>query len=289
MPKTFITFCTVFVLGQISLATSVHGHRGSRWTHPENTIPALAEALQAGADVLEFDLGLTKDGVLILSHDTALNNKICRYTDGRPIKAPFVIHQKTLSETLKIDCGSMINPRFPQQQTLFNTKMPTLSEVFQWLKNSKNPHAQKVEFNIETKLAYEGSSPTASPKEFALALAKELKKHSLVKRTIVQSFDFRSLQEIRKILPSVRISLLVWKQSWDEIKTQAKTLSPNMISPSYKWINKDIVNEAQSLGYQVIPWTANQEGDWKKMVQLGVDGIITDRPRDLIDFLKSQR
>ena len=268
------------------LAAEIQGHRGSRWTHPENTLPAFQEALEAGADVLELDLGMTSDEVLIVSHDEVLNDQVCRYSDGKPITQKQILYKMTAKEAKNFDCGAMINPKFPQQKTILNTQMPTFDEFLVWLKSNNHPNAKKVILNVETKIEKPEEGLTATPEKFAKALAKSLKKHDVVARTVVQSFDFRSLGEIRKILPKVKIALLVWEQKWPEIDKAITDYKADIVSPPFAWLDENIVKEIHAKKLQVIPWTVNEEKDWQNMIKLGVDGIITDRPRDLITFLK---
>lgn len=282
-----LVFFSALVLSSAQ-AVEVQGHRGSRWTHPENSLPALEEALDAGADVLEFDLGLTKDGVLILSHDAALNEKICRRKDGSPFTEKKYLYRMTFKETRDVDCGAMINPRFPDQKTVLHTLMPSLDEVFDWLKKHPHPRAKTVAFNIETKIEEPENGVTAAPELFARALAESLKKHRVVERTVVQSFDFRSLGEIRKHLPEVKTALLVWEQTWPEIEKAIELYKPDIVSPPYEWLSRDIVGKIKAKNLSVVPWTLNDPKDWDKYIKMGVDGLITDRPRDLIRFLKTR-
>lgn len=282
--KQLLAFIYLLLISQSALSTQIQGHRGSRGTHPENTIPAFAEALATDATVLEFDLGMSKDGQLVISHDPILNNKICRKSEGTPLSQKVILFKKNLKELKKYDCGAMINPRFPQQKTILNTQMPTLEEFFVWLKKQKRSN---IELNIETKISEDQKEkPTASPKAFAAELARVLKKHNAVQQTVVQSFDFRSLKEIRKILPNVKISLLIWKQKWTEVAREIQRLQPNIISPPFKWLTPQIVSEIHKRKLLVIPWTVNKPSDWQKMIDLKVDGIITDYPRALSNYLK---
>lgn len=282
---SFITFLTILLTSLNSLSIEVHGHRGSRGTHPENTLTGLQEAIEAGADVLEFDLGMSQDGVLLLSHDPQLNTKICRKNNGFPIKKPVIIYKTTYKKLQKYDCGSMINPRFPTQKTFFKTPMPSFEEALLFIK--KKDKTGRIQINVETKIKDFEKGVTASPQKFATELARLIKKHDFISRTIVQSFDFRSLSEIRKIIPEVRISLLIWAQNWEETDIAIQKLNPNIISPPFRWLDQQKVNSIHSAKLKVIPWTLNEESEWKKAIQLKVDGIITDRPRKLRDFLKS--
>ncbi|NQZ20213.1 MAG: hypothetical protein HRT44_13295, partial [Bdellovibrionales bacterium] len=117
--KIFIGFLVLALVSTNSaFAIEVHGHRGSRGTHPENTLPAFAEALAAGVDVLELDLGMTKDNVLILAHDPEVNNQICKNMNGKPLENGIVIRNTNLYELKKIDCGGLKNSRFPEQKPI---------------------------------------------------------------------------------------------------------------------------------------------------------------------------
>ena len=265
--QTLIAFMFVLALSIQVLGVEVQGHRGSRWTHPENTIAGLEEALSSGADVLEFDLGMTSDGILILSHDPVINPSICRHKSGMPLFQKWVIREKTLSELKSLDCGAMINPRFPFQRTILGTEMPTLEEVFKWIRSNSSEKAKKIRFNIETKI----SSKTASPTQFAKEFVRVVKKHGMKHRTVMQSFDFRSLEEARRIDPTIEIALLVSTQSWDEIDKEAKGLEASIISPPHRWVTEEIMSKAKASKYKVIPWTANAPRDWKRLIRLGVD------------------
>src|SRR5271155_5053535 len=118
----------------------VHGHRGARAMYPENTIPAFRYAIEIGVDFLEMDVAVTKDSVLVISHDPHINGEIC--TGPHP---GIAIHELTLSELRQYDCGTLKNPRFPKQQPVPGTCIPTLDEVLN-LSRLGN-----VQFNIETK------------------------------------------------------------------------------------------------------------------------------------------
>lgn len=255
----------------------VHGHRGARAVLPENTIPAFEHAIQAGADVLELDLGVTKDNVLVVSHDPTINPTICT---GAPPKTP--IRQLTLEQLKTIDCGSLKNPLYAKQKPVPGAKIPTLDEVLALARRGK------FEFNIETKIFAKYPELTPSPEEFAKLLHDAIRKHGLEKRVIVQSFDFRTLHAMKKLDAAIRLSALYegTPKSFVEIAREA---GAGIVSPQYRLVTKEQVEQAHKAGLQVVAWTANTPEDWKRLVECGVDAIISDDPAELIAFLARSR
>jgi glycerophosphoryl diester phosphodiesterase len=252
----------------------VHGHRGARGMMPENTLPAFEYAIQAGVDVLELDVAVTKDNVLVVSHDSFLNPTICR-------DAPkgTTIRSLTLAELKQYDCGSLKNPQYPRQTPVPGTRIPTLDDVLDLAPRGK------FEFNIETKSNPRHPEYTPSPEEFSKLLLTTIRKHGLQKRVIVQSFDFRTLRAMKKLDASIRLSALYNGQpkSFIEIAREAEA---GIVSPEVKLVTKEQVSEAHRAGLQVIPWTANTSEEWRRLIDAGVDAIISDYPADLISFLK---
>jgi glycerophosphoryl diester phosphodiesterase len=252
----------------------VHGHRGARALRPENTLPAFEYAIAQGVDVLELDLGVTKDGVVVVSHDSFLKAPICKGP-----KAEAVIYESTLAELRQWDCGAIQNPQFSRQQTVPGTRIPTLDEVFALAPKGK------FRFNIETKMEPEHPSWTPAPAEFVRRVLDVVRKHHLEQRVILQSFDFRTLQEMKKIAPELALSALYVgpARSFVEI---AKEAGAGIVSPEYRLVTPEQVRLAHAAGLKVIPWTANQPADWDRLIAAGVDAIITDDPAALIAYLK---
>lgn len=274
----FIKFLSVTALAKIE----VHGHRGARAILPENTIPAFDYALEVGVDVIELDMAVTKDKHVIVNHDLVVDTNICKYKN--PVKP---IYELTLKEIKKIDCGSIKNPRFPKQKPIPGTKIPTLDEVFSFVKNSKHANAKTVQFNIETKSKELFPHLTPSPMEYAKLVNKVIKKHKLEDRVILQSFDIRTLQAMKKVNPKIKLSFLY--VDIDKVFTAyADRLGMDIISPYHKWLSKKLVTGMKKKNMKVMPWTANTEADWKRLIEYGVDGIITDDPKALISYLKKK-
>lgn len=263
----------------------VHGHRGARAVLPENTIAAFKYALEIGVDVLEMDLAVTKDNHLVVSHDPFLNSELCRNKSGKPPKDKTIIRGLTLKQVKEYDCGSVKNKKFPKQKTVKGETIPTLDEVFSMISSSKLKNSKNIEFNIETKIfpAYPQITPT--PKQFASLVVKMIKKHKMNKRVIIQSFDYRTLKEVKALDKNIRTSQLTYANLIDSVAA-LKSISADILSPHYEWITKAEVERLHKQNLQVAPWTANDQQTWKKLIDMKVDAIITDDPKALIDYLK---
>lgn len=254
----------------------VHGHRGARAMRPENTIPAFEYAIEQGVDVLELDVAVTKDEVLVVSHDPRLNPAICTSPGGSN-----VIHELTLAELRKWDCGTLRNPGFPKQQPVPGTRVPTLDEVLALSSRGR------FGFNIETKIFPKEPNLTPSPERFAELMLAALRKHKVESRTIVQSFDYRTLLAMKKLDPTIRLAALFDKTQEDFVSI-AKRANAGIASPHYSLVTPDKVRAAHDAGLQVVPWTANSPEFWQKLADAQVDAIISDDPAALIAWLKSK-
>ena len=256
----------------------VHGHRGARARMPENTIPAFEYAIKAGVDVLELDLAVTKDDVLVVSHDSFLHAPTCK---GPVPKA--VIRDLTLAEVRQWDCGVVPNPLFPHQQRIPGTRMPTLNEVFALASQGQ------FEFNVETKIDRAKPELSATPERFAQLLVEAIVKHKLTARVIVQSFDYRTLIAIRNIRPEIRLSALFTTTANEDYFTiSKKAANAEFVSPIFNGVTLAKVKAAHAEGLKVVPWTPNTTPEWDKLIDMGVDAIITDDPAALIAHLKQR-
>jgi glycerophosphoryl diester phosphodiesterase len=284
LPVAVLLGSTAFA-AQAPRSVKVHGHRGSRGTRPENTLAAFAEALRVGADVLELDMVVTKDDVVVVSHNPAIPPELCLEAGGGKLAAPVLIRSLTLAQVKSYDCGSLPNPSFPEQVRFPGEKMPTLDEVFEFVERSTIPAAANVEFNIETKIIPGAPEQAPDPARFVALVAALIEKHKIASRTILESFDDRTLSAMKKRLPKVRTALLTSDNHFDFVVV-AHDLDADIISPDSRWITKDDVERLHRAGVQVHPWTVDDEAGWAKMLELGVDGIITDYPEKLIAYLK---
>lgn len=260
----------------------VHGHRGARAMRPENTLPAFEYAIAQGVDVLELDMAVTLDGVVVISHDPHLNRAICQGPEG----GETAIHKLTFAQVRQWDCGALQNPLFPTQTPVPGTKMPTLEEVFDLAA------ASSVQFNIETKIDPKTPDLAPDPSTFARLVVGLVRKHGMEKRVMVQSFDFRTLKEVRKLAPELRLSALYegTPRSFVEIAKEAGSDGKcvEIVSPRSGLVTSEEVQAAHRAGVQIVPWTANTPTLWRKLADAQVDGIISDDPAGLISWLKAE-
>jgi glycerophosphoryl diester phosphodiesterase len=254
----------------------VHGHRGARAVLPENTLPAFEHAIAVGVDFLELDLAVTKDNVVVVSHDPHVNTTICK--DAPPNAA---IRQMTLAEVKRFDCGALKNPAYPKQKPVAGTSIPTLDEVLALAPRGK------FGFNIETKISPKQPELGPSPEEFARLVFEVVKKHGLVSRVTLQSFDFRTLHAMKKLAPEMRLAALYEgaPKSFVEIAREAGS---SAVSPQFKLVTKAEVDAAHQAGLTVIPWTPNTRQEWRRLIDCNVDEIITDDPGELLSFLQAR-
>lgn len=283
--KIFVLALVLLTMTTGEAKVKVHGHRGARAVLPENTLVGFEYALKIGVDVLEMDLAVTKDNHLVVSHDPYINSEICLDSEGKPPKKNTMIRSLTLKQVKSYDCGSVKNKRFPKQKTVKGEKIPTLDEVFKMVKASK--HNKDVEFNIETKIFPAHPEITPTPEEFSKLVVELVQKHKLQKRTIIQSFDYRTLIEVKKLDASIRTSQLTYANLLDSVAV-VKASKADILSPHHDWITASEVKRLHQNKLQVAPWTANDPEVWQKLVEMNMDAIITDDPEALIKFLKSQ-
>lgn len=267
----------------------MQGHRGARWSRPENTMPAFQFAVASGVDALELDMHLTKDDQIVIIHDHFLNPDLCVDSNGQKIKSKILVRSLTLEQLRSYDCGALQNPKFKEQKPFPKTPVPTLEELFAWIEKSEMPQARKVQFNIETKSEAAHPEYTPDPESFVKMFLSLVKKHKLLDRVTLQSFDYRTLKIANEIEPRLQLSLLIEDRPdrVGDLVALVKTYHAKILSPESSWLTKEEVNAMHALNVRVIPWTVNTENDWKRMIQLGVDGIITDNPKGLLEFLKS--
>ena len=255
-------------------AVQVHGHRGARAMRPENTIPAFEYAIAAGVDYLELDLAVTRDNVVVVSHDPYLEPPVCT---GPAAKA--AIRDLTLAQVKQWDCGATRNPAFPTQQPVPGARIPTLDEVFALA--SKGTFG----FNIETKIRAQHPELAPAPEEFARLVLEIIRRHHLEQRVILQSFDYRTLIAMKKLAPEIRRAALYDREPKDFVAI-AREAEASIVSPIFRLVTPERVRAAHAAGLTVVPWTPNRPQDWDRLIAAGVDAIITDDPAGLIAHLR---
>ncbi len=255
----------------------VHGHRGARSVRPENTIPGFQYAIQAGADFLELDLQVTRDNVLVVSHDATPNREICSGPG-----APRPIREMTLEEVRAFDCGSKPNPAFPKQQPVKGARIPTFDEVLKLASRGGT-----FGFNIELKISAAKPQLTPPPEEFARMVVEAVRRHKLERRVIVQSFDFRTVSALKQAGPELTLSAL-WGSGPRDFVSIGKETGAAIVAPQFALVTPEQVRAAHEAGYKVVPWTPNEPAEWDRLIAARVEAIITDDPAALIAHLKAK-
>jgi glycerophosphoryl diester phosphodiesterase len=261
--------------GGFGQTIQVHGHRGARAMRPENTLPAFEYAIAQGVDALELDMAVTRDDVIVVSHDPVLEPPVCTGPGGKA-----VIHELTLAQVREWDCGAKQNPAFPKQQAVPGTRMPTLEEVFALAPRGK------FLFNIETKSFVDKPELTPPPEEFSRMVLALVRKHHLEARVVLQSFDFRTLIAMKKLAPEIKLSAL-YEGAPKDFVAIGKEAGAGIVSPMARLVTPEQVKAAHAAGMEVLPWTVNTPQEWERLVNAGVDGIISDDPAALIAWLKA--
>jgi glycerophosphoryl diester phosphodiesterase len=210
-----------------------------------------------------------------------------------------LIRDLSLKEIKSLDCGIKKNPKFPYQQSTPGTQIPTLGELIAFIQKGSQPNYAKIRLNIELKRDERHPEWSFDPADFAQKVVQEVKKHDFEDRVYYSSFDPEILLEIRHEDPDAKVgfiynedslALLSQIASKDEMEFLYETafsLKASILSPDHKMLHeKEQVKAIQRKGFRVIPWTVNEPSRWKELIDMGVDGIITDYPEELILFLK---
>lgn len=267
----------------------LQGHRGCRGLMPENTIPAFLKALDLGVNTLELDVVISQDGQVVVSHEPYFNADFTTKPDGTPVTKPeqkiLTLYRMPYAEIQRYDVGMRGNARFPEQEKQRVVK-PLLRDVIAAVEAHRvNGNVPAFGYNIELKSEadeYDKSQP--QPAEFCRLVNQILTEARLdPARVVIQSFDFAILQhwqqqmDAKKMLP-VRLSALVENIRGIDYNLEKLGFKPAIYSPNYQLIGRDGIDKLHQLGIKVIPWTVNTTKDMRRMIDLGVDGLITDYP-----------
>lgn len=286
LPSLHRVLCAAIATGIVAwsgaaLAFDLQGHRGARGLAPENTLVAFARALSIGVSTLELDLGMTSDGVLVVHHDIWLNPDTTRGPDGAFLasRGP-AIRSVSLAELKRYDVGR-IKPgtryaeTLAQQRPADGARIPTLAEVFDL---ARRAGARHVRFNIETKLTPASGADAPDPETFARAVATQVRNAGLAARVSVQSFDWRTLEVLRRIAPEIERVCLTSRQTNDATPQQVAAAGCKTWSPNFRDLTPELLAEAKALSLKIVAWTVNNRADMDRLIAMGVDGLISDYP-----------
>jgi glycerophosphoryl diester phosphodiesterase len=263
------------------------GHRGSRGLMPENTIPAMKKAVDLGANVVEVDVYLTKDEKVLVAHDPFVNINHSLFPDGSSIPAneasKYIWRRMNYSDIRKFDVGSKPFSAFPQQEKM-KVYMPLLEELIDSVEQyTASKGLPGVIYNIElkTSIRFDSLGYNATPTLLVDAVMDVVRSKSIGNRFYIQSFDVRPLQVVKKKYPGVSIGFLTDADHSFEANLQTLGFQPDIYSPSYRLVTKDLVKQCHDRHIKIIPWTVNDPALIKQLISWGVDGIITDFPNYL--------
>lgn len=283
----------------------LQGHRGARGLAPENTLAAFARAMGIGVTTLELDLAVTRDGVVVVSHDPRLNPDLTRDAEGRWLTTPgpaiVTLDRAALGryDVGRLRPGTVYAQRYPDQVPVDGERVPTLAEVFALARRAKN---DTVRFNVETKLDPRSPDLTLRPDAFADAVVKVIRDAGMAARTTVQSFDWRTLKRVQKVAPEIATVCLTVQRPGDDNVQAGQTGAPPTLagldvddfagsvpkavkaagcatwSPNALDLTPEALAEARRQGLKVVPWTVNDVPAMERILAAGVDGLISDRP-----------
>ncbi|MBI5264144.1 MAG: glycerophosphodiester phosphodiesterase [Bradyrhizobium sp.] len=295
------------------MAFDIEAHRGGRALLPENTLPAFAKALSMGIDTLELDVGVTQDGAIVVSHERRLNPDLARDADGTYVSPPGTpLVRLPLEAVRRYDVGqirpdSAYAKQFPEQQAVPGTRIPMLKEVIDLVRKSGNP---RVRLNIETKIDPDYPQESPDPETFVRRILGLLEAEKFTDRVMIQSFDWRTLKIVQQRSPAVPTAYLTlqrgssqnvaldkatnWTAGFNpadhrgSLPRTIKAAGGAIWSPHYADLSPVLIAEAHDVGLRVIAWTVNQPADMERMIDMGVDGIISDRP-DLLRKIAAEK
>ena len=313
-------FITSQALGNSQLRTTfpsspnkllVIGHRGAAGLAPENTLAAFKKALNLGVDAIELDVHISADKILVVYHDFTLKPEITRTSDGEWLDmwAGLLVKNLSLAELKGFDVGRMkphtgYARRYPDQTSVDGERIPTLKEVIQLIRSLQN---KTTRLWIEIKTSPENTKASRKPESVARAVVNLLNRENFSKRVKILSFDWRALVHVQKIAPEIPTVYLSrignrlnnikpgqpgpspWTAGIDidnfngSIPLAIKAAGGRFWAPYYKYVTSDNIREAHGLGISVFVWTPDRKNDLLRLLKMGVDGIITNRP----DILKS--
>ena len=266
----------------------IQGHRGARALFPENTLEGFLATAALGVTAFELDVGLTADGVLVVTHDLALHPDIARDASGEWLseRGP-TIHSLTYADLRRYDVGrlrpgSRLAASFPDQQPCDGARIPSLATIL-----AAMPAAR---FTIEVKTHPAHPDWTASAQALADAALAVIDDAGAIERVTVEAFDWRVQRHIRRQRSELR---LAWLTSAETVRDAALWWSGATASsvpaavaaeggpvwaPGFETLTEAAVQEAHALGLSVLPWTVNQSADMRRLIDWGVGGLISDRP-----------
>ncbi len=275
--------------------TDVQAHRGGMGLYPEESLAAMLNAVDLGVNTLEMDLCITQDKQVVLSHDKFFHPRYSIRPDGTPVEVGDErVYLWTLpyEEILKWDVGSKPNPDWPEKQCIPAQKTLAAEVIDAVEAYTKEHHLAPMKYNIEIKSdpdCEEGREGIDWPEyhEFTDLCMEMLEARGLGDRLIIQCFDERALNYIHKEYPGHILSYLVegWETDYDEYMSKLDFM-PEWLSPPYENVDQELMDRAHKDGMKVVTWTVDDKDEMRRLIGLGVEGIISNYPNRLLEVVK---
>lgn len=269
------------------ISTQIHGHRGCGGAFPPNTIPAFLQATALGCHWLEMDVVITGDGQVLVSHEPWMDHSACRGPEGQPITREagraLNIFQMPLHEVQQY--------RTVEPGSGKTSRKPTLAEVWQAVDELAKKNGKAApQFNIEVKSEprlYGTYQPL--PAAYAGLVVKEIEQLGITHHCLIQSFDPKILQEVHGMAPSIPLALLVDNAGSLDANLGLLNFTPAYYSPEHHLIDQPLVDQCRQKGIGLLAWTVNDVPQMQRMIDLGVDGLITDKPKEAMALLAARQ
>lgn len=260
----------------------LQGHRGCRGLFPENTLPAFQQALYIGVLVLELDVVISADSQVVVSHEPYMNSLYASHPSGNPVlkseEASLNLYRMSYAEIKTYDVGKRGNRLFLEQRAVAAIK-PLLRDVLALGEAFRQKTGKPIYYNIEIKSdpSEYGKSQPADVADFSKLVHAVIAEAVDYKYVVLQSFDFDVLRHWNMVWPKVSLSALVDNESPSFVLKELG-FTPAIYSSSYKQLDGARIAFSHANNMRVIPWTVNAREDIQIMIDLGVDGLITDYP-----------
>lgn len=272
----------------------LQGHRGAMGMFAENTIPGFLMAIDQGVSTVEFDVVISADEEVVVSHEPWFRSSICLAPDGSEIPEDEAenhrIYQLTYEEIRRYDCGSQQHPEFPEQQNRSQPK-PTMRAAINAMEGYiAEQNLKPINYSIEIKYRPEWENEMVpDPGTFTRLVYEELEELEILERVIIQSFSPAALNVLRDLNQDIQQALLITRNGGivsDDIENLGYT--PDIYSPHYLLLTPEMLREASDMGMKVVPWTVNDPEEMINLVEMGVDGLITDYPNHFNEHVREE-
>ncbi len=263
------------------------GHRGARGLFPENTLEGFRRTIAMGVRAIEIDVGVLKDGTVVVHHDLALNPDLAslngRYLPGSlPLLKDLTLEDIEDFDVGRIRPGSDYAAKFPAQQAIEGLGIPTLADTL-----ALDPG---VRWTIELKLQPDRPDWTVDAETMVARVLAVVDAAAAADRVMLQSFDWRAPRILRRVRPSMARAWLTAAETLADAPTWLGLPAPGSIpeaivaegggtwAPAFRDLTEPLLRHSQALGVAVVPWTVNEPADLARLAEWGVDGLITDFP-----------